>query len=281
MHDAWVPLLRCPVTGDPLELDVVRREGDDLLEGFLVGTRAREVRPLLAGVAVLPEDLRAHLRAQGAVYWRTPLAEPRLARLVLGRAGRGFDLVPIAEVVARYGDLAGVAPAAPEDVALGALLSAHAPARGLGLDVGAGVGRGTFVLAGRLGRALGVDRSVARVRRARNLSVTREHFFLPADPEGRVREAPVDLSGLPREGADFAVADPGALPLEDRAFDVVVLRAADGRGAWPDPARAVAEAARVTRPGGLLLLADGLPRPGGAGLARGGPFEAFRTPEAA
>jgi len=46
------------------------------------------------------------------------------------------------------------------------------------------------------------------------------------------------------------VADAGALPFDDASFDLVV--SFTGLHCFPDPARAVAEMARVLRPGGVL-----------------------------
>jgi uncharacterized protein YbaR (Trm112 family) len=282
VNERWLDVLRSPSTGAPFDLDAARRAGPELVEGFLVSRDERAVHPLLAGVAVLPPDVLRHLKEQGAVYWRTPILDPRVGRFVLGRAGRGTDVTPFEEVVRRYGDLlppddgSELLPMAAEDVALGRLLVEHAPASGLGLDVGCGVGRGVFVLAARLGEALGIDRSLACVRRARNVAVTREDFFLPRRP-GTRKEVAVDLSGLHREGTDFAVGDAACLPLGDAAFDVVVLRAGDGRGAWAARERAVEEATRVLAPRGLLVLDAALPAPGAplVRLGEAAPFSAW------
>ncbi|HEX5137059.1 MAG TPA: methyltransferase domain-containing protein [Planctomycetota bacterium] len=68
----------------------------------------------------------------------------------------------------------------------------------------------------------------------------------------------IDLSrelieaGRGRGAARFAVADALALPFPDGAFDTVVALNLIDR--VPDPARALAEAARVTAPRGLLLV---------------------------
>ena len=242
-------------------LDATRQAGPEIQEGFLVAKETAEVRPIVAGIAILPRDLARHLRDHGNVYWRTPLADSRIARFILGRAGRGTDdFVPFDEVVGRYGDLSkdGILPevpaTAPQDEALAKLLAAHAPDGGVGLDIGCGVGRGAFVLRAYVDQALGVDRSAARVRRARNVATTNAAFFLPGPPDSGIREVPVDLDRLDREGVDFLVAGSDALPLADDIADVVVLRAGDGRGPWPDAAAALAEATRVAREDALFVL---------------------------
>jgi len=87
---------------------------------------------------------------------------------------------------------------------------------------------------------------------------------LPFYPAG-VQLAGVDLSpamlALARHRAadlgravDLREGDALALPFPDSSFDTVVCTF--GLCAVPDDGRAVAEAVRVLRPGGLLLLAD-------------------------
>ena len=229
----------------------------DLSEGYLVCASCRDVWPVVAGVAILPRDLPSHLAKQGNVYRRTPIADPRVTRYVLGMAGGGFDLVPFDEVLERYGDLLPPDPAtparalAPFDAALLDLLQARG-ARGPALDVGTGVGRGTFLLAGLVGDAVGVDRSVARLRRARNVQTALE-FRLPLHPGARA-ETPIDLARLVRTGTDFVVADPERLPFFAGTFATVVVRARDGVGGWGDPAAVTREARRVAGPGGLVIL---------------------------
>ncbi len=110
------------------------------------------------------------------------------------------------------------------------------PKTGVGdlLDVGTGTGRMLEVFGPRVGRALGVDLSrdmlaVARVN--------------------------VERSGL--KNLALRKGDMYQLDFPDASFDAVsihqVLHFAD------DPARALAEAARVLRPGGHLLVADFAP----------------------
>lgn len=54
----------------------------------------------------------------------------------------------------------------------------------------------------------------------------------------------------------FEIADAEALPYEDAAFDVVTVRFAPHH--FPDPARFCAEAARVLRSGGRLVMFDNM-----------------------
>jgi hypothetical protein len=262
VRTSLVDLLRCPVTGAPFDLDAARESGDEVVEGFLVSQDDRRVRLLLAGVAVVPPDLRAHMRAQGSVYRRTPVRDPRLARFVLGESGPGHDAVPFDEVVGHYRDLVVDPPAGydatahPDDEALDRLLtrvlgSSRRP--GTALVVGCGVGRGAFVANAFWTSTLGVDASLALVRRARNVAVSREHFFLPGPRELGVKEVRVDLDALVREGADFAAAHAEVLPLADASVDAAIVTAGDARGPWADPGRVLAEARRVLRPGGALV----------------------------
>lgn len=258
MKRAWVEVLRCPACGGRFDVDATREAGEEWVEGFLVCRGCLAVRPVVGGSAILPSDLKAHFRTQGSVYHRTPLADPRVTRFVLAGLGAGVDVVPFAEVTAHYGDLAAEPaarrPRAPEDEALDALLTRLAldppPARAL--DLGCGVGRGTFLLAAHGSEALGLDGSAARVRRARNLAVTEEGFLLRAPDDDR-REVALDLAVLVRTGVDFAVADAERLPLADSSFDLVVHRDGDGLGPWAEPSRVAAEVRRVLAPGGRLI----------------------------
>jgi ubiquinone/menaquinone biosynthesis C-methylase UbiE len=93
------------------------------------------------------------------------------------------------------------------------------------LDVGCGEGRVTRELRSRGWDITGIDASPAMIQLASE-----------ADPGGR-----------------YGVSDAAALPFDDDAFELVIafmsLQDVD------DPERAIAEAARVLRPGGLLCAA--------------------------
>ncbi len=285
MRSALLPLLACPRTHAQYDLDPVRVAEDEIVEAFLVSRDEREVRPLVAGVAVLPVDLRAHMRSHGNVYKRSPINDPRLARFLLDAAGGGHDRVAFDEVVGHYRDLAAQPPEGydttrhPDDEALRALFGHVLPAERqpmAGVIVGSGVGRAAFVLARHIETVLGLDRSIACVRRARNIAVTNEDFFLPAPRDSGLKEIGLDLSSLVRDGVDFAVADPDALPLADDCMDVVVVMGADSKGAWTDPPGVCAEAMRVAKPGGFVFWHEVLdPCAAGKGVepaTREGPF---------
>ena len=113
MKRAWIDRLASPRTGAPLELDPVRVADDELVEGFLVSADEREVWPIVAGIAALPRDLEANLRAQGSVYRRTPVNDPRLARFLLGRAGTGDRRVAELETSERCRTVRLGSPTAP------------------------------------------------------------------------------------------------------------------------------------------------------------------------
>jgi ArsR family transcriptional regulator len=99
------------------------------------------------------------------------------------------------------------------------------------LDVGTGTGRLLEVLAPHIERGLGVDASRAM------LALARSRLSKPEMAHCAVRQA-----------------DMYRLPLADGSFDTAVLQMVLHYA--EDPAAALAEAARVLRPGGLLLVID-------------------------
>lgn len=112
-----------------------------------------------------------------------------------------------------------------------ALLAALPPRAGKLLDIGTGTGRLLELAAPRVESALGVDAS-------------REMLAL-----ARARLAERHLSHCAVRQADMY-----RLPLPDAAFDVVTLQMVLHYA--EDPPAALAEAARVVVPGGLLLVVD-------------------------
>ena len=116
--------------------------------------------------------------------------------------------------------------------ALGFLVDAAGPAPDeRSLDVACGPGSVVCAFAGRLAEATGLDATAAMLDEARAL----------ARREGLAN-------------AIFRQGDVYALPFDDGAFDIVSCRFAVHH--FADPARAVAEMARVCRPGGRVLVCD-------------------------
>jgi len=118
------------------------------------------------------------------------------------------------------------------EAALVEIIAAAAP-RDL-LDIGTGTGRIIEVLGPRVGQALGIDQS------REMLSIARVNLERVGSTNGMVR-----------------LGDMYQLPLPDASFDAVVihqvLHYADR------PAAVIAEAARVLRPGGVLVMVDFAP----------------------
>lgn len=102
------------------------------------------------------------------------------------------------------------------------------------LDVGTGTGRMLELMAPRIGQGIGIDSSRDM------LAMARTNLDKPATGNCQVRQNDMYQMALPNKSFDAAIIHQ-------------VLHFAD------DPARAIAEAARVLRPGGLLLVADFAP----------------------
>lgn len=120
----------------------------------------------------------------------------------------------------------------PADAVEAALL-ARLPEGGIGqlLDIGTGTGRLLEVVAPRVAAALGVDASKAMLALA------------------RARLARAGLSHC-----TVRLADMYRLPIPDASYDVAMLQMVLHHA--EDPAQVLAEAARVLRPGGTLLVVD-------------------------
>jgi ubiquinone/menaquinone biosynthesis C-methylase UbiE len=100
------------------------------------------------------------------------------------------------------------------------------------LDVGCGTGEDARTIAARAAgvSVIGIDAS-----------------------DDKIREARARTLGLPRP-VDFRMADAYALPFEDATFDA--CRADRVFHHLLDPAKALAEMARVSRPGGRVVISD-------------------------
>jgi ubiquinone/menaquinone biosynthesis C-methylase UbiE len=118
-------------------------------------------------------------------------------------------------------------PAGAVEAALGALV----PEAGRLIDIGTGTGRVLELLGGRVREAVGIDASKAMLALA------------------RARLARAGLSHC-----SVRLADMYRLPLADAGFDVGVLQMVLHYAEQPDAV--LAEASRVLRPGGALVIVD-------------------------
>jgi ubiquinone/menaquinone biosynthesis C-methylase UbiE len=85
--------------------------------------------------------------------------------------------------------------------------------------------------------------------------------------DSRVRTAAARAGTL----VEFSPVPPTALALDANSVDIVILNRCLARPDVADPAAAAAEALRVVKPGGRLIVVEGPQRRGPFGLARGGP----------
>jgi SAM-dependent methyltransferase len=123
MRESLVPLLRCPATGQPLELTVTRSEGPEIMEGSLQAPDGRTY-PIVRGVPRMflqpPDDtiertvehfgwqwnqfnylLPAALEREQYLDWVRPLTEADFADRRILDAGCGMGRWP--ETLARFG----------------------------------------------------------------------------------------------------------------------------------------------------------------------------------
>jgi ArsR family transcriptional regulator len=123
-----------------------------------------------------------------------------------------------------------------DDAEVEAALRRLVPAKEVGrlLDIGTGTGRMLEVFSDRYKRAVGIDRS------REMLAVARANLERAGMRDCQVRQG--DMYALPTPGGSF-----------DTVTVHMVLHYAD------DPAGAIAEAARVLRPGGRLIVVDFAP----------------------
>ena len=121
------------------------------------------------------------------------------------------------------------------------------------LDVGTGAGFTAFALAGACASTVATDIAPGMLAEARRLAVERQ-----------------------LEGVAFALAAAETLPFADGAFDVVTCRLAAHH--FGDVHAALAEFARVLRPGGRLVLCDTLAPEDGAIAAYQHDLERRRDP---
>jgi len=165
---------------------------------------------------------------------------PRAARVLAERARAATET--FVRKGAEWDEMSALdLPAAAVEAALLRLLPGGSLGRAL--DIGTGTGRLLELLAPRLTSGLGVDASRAM------LALARARLARPGLTHCAVR-----------------LADMYRLPLPDSGFDLVLMHMVLHHA--EDPAAALAEAARVLRPGGRLVVVDLAPHANAEALQR-------------
>jgi SAM-dependent methyltransferase/uncharacterized protein YbaR (Trm112 family) len=291
-----VPLLACPAPatgprcGGPLAvvgltglpLQAAADDPDEIVEGALRCGACGQEYPILSGVAILtprPRDYirdyyRSLLRDLGrhgrlsarARLWLTTRAGARPGDKDYGadfRFSQQFETpAAVAEAMAGargelYGPfgrwLAEAAAESPYDVLAG--WAAELPRRrGLLLDAGCGAGGLLARAGGRFTGAFGADFSFLAVLLARRVLLHRpeaERSYLLPLRRGEEAERPLSVPAV--KEAEVVVADCRRLPFAAGLFDAVCSSNVIDIVGIEEPLR---EAARLTAPGGVLLLSD-------------------------
>ena len=219
--------LVCPACSGqdaPLTLNIEEEKGGDVLEGCL-GCRACGAEyPVRQGVAVL-------------------LADGSDARKALDD-DRGYNspVMLSSYLWSHFCDLFGDPDASD---AYRVWASGVEKTDGDALDVGCAVGRLTFDMAATHKRAVGIDTSVAFVRKAREI-MKKKRMEFDMIVEGHVTEPRAcDFGDRDFDGVDFVVADALALPF--RSGDFSTVSAINVLEKVPDPLKHLEEVDRVLR----------------------------------
>jgi SAM-dependent methyltransferase/uncharacterized protein YbaR (Trm112 family) len=217
--------------------------------------------PIIDGVPIVTPDPRATLRmAEAALLTRTDL--PSAIEGMLGDAlgpGSGWDTlrqhrsIYAGDHFADWSSPPGTSWVAATAEAAMAALPDGVP-EGPALDIGCGPGRAAWQVARATGRAvLGCDLNLSFLRQAQRLAVEgraawpRRRIGLVYDPALAI--LPEDHASLP---VDFWALDATRLPFPPGHFALAL--AINVVDCVPEPAALIAEAARVTAPGGAAAF---------------------------
>jgi len=234
MKKLLTALLICPACLPreySLELVDVRQEADDdIVAGTLICPRCGRRFPVEDGVAFLDLDRRRD---------RTGKYEQ--------------DEVLSSYLWSHYGDLLGDEQATDAYRRWAGLMEPHS---GLALDLGGAVGRFAFEMSGKCDFVVGLDKSRAFIRAARQLMLRGELSFTLKEEGLLGREAVIRCPGSwRRQQVEFIVADAQRLPFATHAAtSLASLNLVDK---VPEPIIHIAEMDRVAgRTGSQLLLSD-------------------------
>jgi SAM-dependent methyltransferase/uncharacterized protein YbaR (Trm112 family) len=251
----------------PLSLTtIVRAEGEEVDEGVLVcpDQACQREHPILDGIAVVVPDLQSWASHQLDAVLRRDDLSSFMDSLLGDAAGPGSLLdrertTLSAYARAHWGDLDPDEPLSSEasfvhllDTALELMAE---PPRGVWIDLGCSVGRGTLEMARRTGDlAVGVDLSFSmlrvaeRVRREARAVFQQRRVGLVFDR----RDLPV--ADVPTSLLSFWCCDVGALPFSDGMFDgALSLNVVD---CVPSPLNHLMELGRILRSGASALLSS-------------------------
>lgn len=245
---------------------VVHAAADDILEGVLLcpeRTCQRE-HPIIDGIAVVVADIASWATHQLEAVMRRDDLSPFMEGVLGDAAGPGSSFNNERTNLGSYarshwGDFDAEQPIAPEGSLVGLLESGLGllgePPRGVWIDLGCSVGRGTFELARRTGNlAAGIDLNFAMLRIAEKLRRQGRVAF-PVRRVGVVFDRrEVAVPDLPGERVSFWCCDVAALPFAAAVFDgALSLNVLD---CVQSPVGHVVELGRVLAPRARALLAS-------------------------
>jgi SAM-dependent methyltransferase len=223
---------------------VIRERGDDILEGIAVCTNGDCLReyPIVDGIPIFVANIRAWLSANPLQLLGRDDLSPEIESLIGDVLGAGSAYDTLRQHVGIYAQ----APPFDHDAQTGV--------DGPAIDIGCAVGGNTFALAARLHRlTAGVDLNFAMLRLASSslregrLRFAKRRVGLVYDREERNLEPPA------RELVDFWCCDAAALPFAPATF--AFAQSINVIDCLAAPNEALAEVARVLRPGGTALIA--------------------------
>lgn len=214
----------------PLTLNVYEEKDNDVIDGELTCPQCKGNYPIRQGIAVLlPEKTRD-----------------------LINDGRGYNAPGMlsAYLWSHFGDLIGD-PAATR--AYETWSAGFTTTQGDALDVGCAVGRLAFEMAATHDRVIGLDTSLAFIRKAREI-LTSKILAFDLIVEGHVTEPRSYQFDADRDFSrvDFIVADALALPFRKQAF--ATTAAINLLEKVPDPLKHLKEINRVLRDRSAMFL---------------------------
>lgn len=223
----------CPQCLDseiPLALAVREQVGDDVIDGELTCPQCKNVFPIQQGIAVLL---------------------PRKTHQIIND-GRGYNAPGMlsAYLWSHFGDLLGDPGATTAYEKWSADFTSIG---GDALDVGCAVGRLSFEMAATHEHVIGLDTSIAFIRKAREI-LTRKAIDFNLIIEGHVTEPRSYRFDADRDFSkvDFIVADALALPFRQKAF--ATTAAINILEKVPDPLKHLREINRVLRDHAAMFL---------------------------